>query len=115
MPEDHFTEEQIDMIKALFTQQVNSLFVKIVAGNIIAMLGIAATIGVGWYRLGHVETQVATVVKAISEGPRFTQEEGDALADKSQQADADLQRQIDLVNKRFDRIETKLDILIQRP
>jgi hypothetical protein len=109
MPEEHFTEDQIKAIKSLFSDQVNSLFTKIVAGNIIALLIGAGTVGVGWYRLGHMENQVAAVTRAISEGPRFTQEEGDSLRAAMAQRDEDLQRQIDAIKNDQAYIRARVD------
>jgi len=71
-------------------------------------------IGGGWYRLGHVEDTMAGVVKALSEGPRFTQEEGDALLDKHNSDIANLQRQIDGTTARLERMENKIDLILNR-
>jgi hypothetical protein len=109
MPEDHFTEDQINAIRGLFTQQVNSLFIKVIAGNLVALIVLVGSLFVGWYRLGDVEKQVAVVGKAISEGPRFTQEEGDALRSAMSQRDEDLQRQIDALKNDQAYIRARVD------
>jgi hypothetical protein len=109
MPEEHFSEQQINAIKNLFIEQINSIFIKIVFGNLIAILVGAGTVAVGWYRLGNLENQVAYVVKSINEGPKFTKEEGDALRAAMVQRDDDLQRQIDAIKSDQVYIRNRVD------
>jgi hypothetical protein len=102
MEMDHFTKEQIDIIKNIFKDQLNEMFTKIVAGNIVAVFLGATAIGAAWWRLGNIETQLATVIAT-----HITKEQSDKNDDA-------LQRQIDGVGKRLERIEDKIDILIKR-
>lgn len=113
-PKEHFSEAQIEVITYIFHGELNKGLVKIVGANLlIVFLGVSA-VGAGWYRLGHVEDQVATVVKALNEGPRFTQDEGDALMSKHNTDVENLQRQIDGTQTRLDRIENKIDLILNR-
>jgi hypothetical protein len=109
MPEEHFTEDQVKAIKELFTQQVNSALVKIVAANITVILAGAIFIGVWWNKVEYMEAQVASVKKQIDEGPRFTQEEGDSLRSAMMQRDDDLQRQIDALKGDMGYIRERVD------
>ena len=76
------------------------MLVKIVGANLMVVcLGVMA-VGAGWYRLGKVEEMVATVPFGI---------------DRQHQTDvANLQRQIDAISSRFDRVETKIDLILNR-
>jgi predicted negative regulator of RcsB-dependent stress response len=102
MEMDHFTKEQVEVIKKIFKDQVNDMFTKIVAGNIVAVLLGAIAIGGAWWRLGNVEQQLAA-----ASATHITKEQ----SDKNDEA---LQRQIDGVGTRLERIEDKIDTLIQR-
>ena len=111
-PKEHFSEAQLDIVTEIFHSEINKLLVKIIGTNlVIVCMGVMA-VGAGWYRLGNVEQQVSTVSKALNEGPRFTQDEGDALQAKHDTDIENLQRQIDGNNTRLDRIENKIDIIM---
>ena len=113
-PSQHFTDEQLDIVTEIFHSEINKMLVKIVGANLIVVfMGISA-VGAGWYRLGNVEDNVAGVMKSLNEGPRFTQDEGDALNAKHDLDIANLQRQIDGTTARLERIENKLDLIIDR-
>jgi hypothetical protein len=113
-PKEHFSEAQLDIVTEIFHGEINKMLVKIVGANLVVVfLGISA-VGAGWYRLGNVESNLATVNKTLNEGPRFTQDEGDALQAQLNTEVENLQRQIDGNNSRLDRIENKIDIILDR-
>jgi hypothetical protein len=113
-PKEHFSEAQIEVITFIFHGEMNAMLLKTVGAYVVTVILAVMAIGAGWYRLGHVEDNVATVMKSLSEGPRFTQDEGDALNAKHDQDVADLQRQIDGTTARLERMENKIDLILNR-
>ena len=112
--QEHFSEEQITVIQEVFHDEANKVLIKLVAGNLVAFFIAIGAISVGWYRLENVETNLSAVVKSMSEGPRFTQVEGDALQARHDQDVANLQRQIDGTTARLERMENKIDLILNR-
>lgn len=115
-PHEHFTKEQIDVLKDIHHAETNKLLVRIISANLITIVFAVGAVATGWYRLGHLEKEVATVVVALKEDPRFTQEEGNFLKEHSDRRDDELQRQIDVqkdtskeIRESVNRIEDKLD------
>jgi hypothetical protein len=97
-PQEHFSTEQIEVITNIFESEINRMLVRTIGAYVITVaLGVMA-LGAGWYRLGRVEEMVASV-------PLGTQHQTDI---------ANLQRQIDGTQGRLDRIEDKLDLIIDR-
>jgi hypothetical protein len=97
-PKEHFSTEQIDVITNIFESEINRMLVRTIGAYVVTVaLGVMA-IGAGWYRLGRVEEIVAGV-------PALSQHDTDV---------ANLQRQIDATQNRLDRIEDKLDVIIDR-
>jgi hypothetical protein len=99
-PKEHFSEAQIEVITSIFSNEINRMLVKTIGAYVVTVaLGVMA-LGAGWYRLGNVEDIVASIPFGV-----------DARHDQDV---ADLQRQIDGTQSRLDRIEDKLDLIIDR-
>lgn len=99
-PKEHFSVEQIDVITNIFESEINRMLVKTIGAYVVTVaLGVMA-LGAGWYRLGNVEDIVANIPSGFTQ-----QHETDV---------ENLQRQIDATDDRLDRIENKIDIIIDK-
>lgn len=105
-PKEHFSDEQIEVISSLFESKINAMLVKTIGTYIITMLLCAVSIGGAYMRLGAVEDSVASVGEIVR----------DNLPSKEyvDTRDANIQLQVNDLGKRLDRIETKLDVIIER-
>lgn len=99
-PKEHFSEAQIGVIKNIFEAEMNRMLVRTIGAYVITVgIGVMA-MGAGWYRLGNVEDIVANIPSG------FTQQHNTDVAN--------LQRQIDATATRLDRMENKIDIILDR-
>ena len=105
-PKEHFSEAQIQVITSIFEGEINKMLVKTIGAYVVTVLLGVMAIGAGWYRLGHVETDVAGLTASVYS----------ILPSKEyvDSRDSALQQQIGDNYKRLDRIETKLDVILER-
>lgn len=105
-PKEHFSEAQVEVITNIFHDEINKMLVKTIGAYVVTVgMGVMA-IGAGWYRLGHVEDSVESITATVHS----------ALPSKEyvDTKDTNLQNQFDEMNKRFDRFEAKIDIIMDR-
>lgn len=105
-PKEHFSEAQVEVITSIFHDEINKMLVKTIGAYVVTVgLGVMA-IGAGWYRLGHLEEGVASITANVYS----------ALPSKEyvDTRDQNMQNQLDEMNKRFDRFEAKIDVIMDR-
>lgn len=105
-PKEHFSEAQIAVISQIFESEINRMLVKTIGAYVITVLLGVMAIGAGWYRLGHVEKEVESITSAVY----------NALPSKEyvDSSDRNIQNQVNANATRLQRIEDKIDIIIDR-
>lgn len=105
-PQEHFSEAQIEVISSIFESKINNFLLKTIGTYVVTMLLCVLAVGGAWFRLENVEEGLAIVTTAVH----------DALPSKEyvDSGDSNLQTQIDGTSKRLDRIENKIDIILDR-
>ena len=74
-PTLHFTKEQIEILRDIYHAETNKLLVKIISANLVTIVFAVGAVGIGWYRLGHIEENVSAVTVAFEHKPVYTKEE----------------------------------------
>lgn len=105
-PKEHFSEAQVEVITDIFHGEINKMLIKIVATNLVIVVMAVMALGANFYRLNHLEKAVESINANVYE----------ILPSKEyvDSKDVNLQNQINERDKRLDRIETKLDVIIER-
>lgn len=105
-PKEHFSEAQENVIREIFHGEINKMLIKIVATNLVIVIMAVMALGANFYRVNHLEEAVKTLTASVYE----------VLPSKEyvDSKDVNLQNQINERDKRLDRIETKLDVILER-
>jgi hypothetical protein len=109
-PKEHFSDEQLEVIKNIFESEINRMLIKTIGAYVVTVgLGVMA-LGAGWYRLGNVESELASITDAVHQNLPSKEYVDTADLNIKSVIETDRAR----YDARLDRIEDKLDVIIDK-
>ena len=107
-PHEHFTKEQIEVLRDIHHAETNKLLVKIISANLITIVFAVGAVATGWYRLGNLEKNMQDLVVALD--TKYMTRTDSTLSHQNLQQQIDSQRAVsNEIKASVTRIEDKLD------